>query len=209
MQTLPKMKLSLIFQIILTLFIIIILAGFYYTYIVKKNNTNLETLKDGNSKNIDKIIEDEISNELTNIEYNSYDNLGNSYYINAKRAVVNIKNQEQGIVNLENVTSVISLKNKGIINIYSKYAIYEKKNHDTLFYGNVKIEYLDNIIKSDNADISFSQNISKIYNNVVYMSDNSNLSTDVILINMKTGDLKIKMIDRSKKVKIKKKYYFN
>ena len=103
MQTLPKMKLSLIFQIILTLFIIIILAGFYYTYIVKKNNTNLETLKDGNSKNIDKIIEDEISNELTNIEYNSYDNLGNSYYINAKRAVVNIKNQEQGIVDLENV----------------------------------------------------------------------------------------------------------
>jgi len=209
MQTLPKMKLSLIFQIILTLFIIIILAGFYYTYIVKKNNTNLETLKDGNSKNIDKIIEDEISNELTNIEYNSYDNLGNSYYINAERAVVNIKNQEQGIVDLENVTSVISLKNKGIINIYSKYAIYEKKNHDTLFYGNVKIEYLDNIIKSDNADISFSQNISKIYNNVVYMSDNSNLSTDVILINMKTGDLKIKMIDRSKKVKIKTKYDFN
>ena len=128
MQTLPKMKLSLIFQIILTLFIIIILAGFYYTYIVKKNNTNLETLKDGNSKNIDKIIEDEISNELTNIEYNSYDNLGNSYYINAERAVVNIKNQEQGIVNLENVTSVISLKNKGIINIYSKYAIYEKES---------------------------------------------------------------------------------
>ena len=127
MQTLPKMKLSLIFQIILTLFIIIILAGFYYTYIVKKNNTNLETLKDGNSKNIDKIIEDEISNELTNIEYNSYDNLGNSYYINAERAVVNIKNQEQGIVNLENVTSVISLKNKGIINIYSKNAIYEKR----------------------------------------------------------------------------------
>ena len=84
MQTLPKMKLSLIFQIILTLFIIIILAGFYYTYIVKKNNTNLETLKDGNSKNIDKIIEDEISNELTNID-NSYDNLGNSYYINAKK----------------------------------------------------------------------------------------------------------------------------
>ena len=169
MQTLPKMKLSLIFQIILTLFIIIILAGFYYKYIVKKNNTNLETLKDGNSKNIDKIIEDEISNELTNIEYNSYDNLGNSYYINAKRDVVNIKNQEQGIVDLENVTSVISLKNKGIINIYSKNAIYEKKNHDTLFYGNVKIEYLDNIIKSDNADISFSQNISKIYNNVVYI----------------------------------------
>jgi len=32
------------------------------------------------------------------------------------------------------------------------------------------------------------------------MSDNSNLSTDVILINMKTGDLKIEMIDRSKKV---------
>ena len=73
------------------------------------------------------------------------------------------------------------------------------------YFTNVKIEYLDNIIKSDNADISFSQNISKIYNNVVYMSDNSNLSTDVILINMKTGDLKIKMIDRSKKVKIKTK----
>ena len=128
MQTLPKMKLSLIFQIILTLFIIIILAGFYYTYIVKKNNTNLETLKDGNSKNIDKIIEDEISNELTNIEYNSYDNLGNSYYINAERAVVNIKNQEQGIVNLENVTSVISLKNKGIINIYSKMQFMKKES---------------------------------------------------------------------------------
>ena len=38
------------------------------------------------------------------------------------------KKSRTRIVDLENVTSVISLRNKGIINIYSKYAIYEKES---------------------------------------------------------------------------------
>ena len=38
-------------------------------------------------------------------------------------------------VKLEGVTSVINIKNKGIINVYSNYAIYDKIYNDTLFFN--------------------------------------------------------------------------
>ena len=104
------------------------------------------------------------------------------------------------MLNLEGVVSIINLKNKGIINIYSNEAIYNKITHDTLFSNEVKIEYLNNVILSRNLDVKFSEKKSKyIISCFESSSDKSILSADKISINMITGDIKMEW-----KIKIKK-----
>tara|TARA_Y100000590_G_scaffold469492_1_gene657367 strand:+ start:5123 stop:5725 length:603 start_codon:yes stop_codon:yes gene_type:complete len=195
------MKLKFILQTILILSIFIILGAFYYSFFTKKNENkeNLSILSD--EKNIKTKINTEIASELKNIEYNSMDKNGNSYFINAKRAIIELESQKNNQVKLEGVISVINLKNKGILNIYSKNAIYNKVNHDTLFYNGVKIEYLDNIITSQNFNLIFSENISDIYNDVVFKNSNSSLISDQIIIDMETGDIKLEMESKNKKVR--------
>ena len=191
------MKLKFIFQTILILSIFIILGAFYYTFFAKKveNKEDISRIEDTEKINTN------IASELTNVEYNSTDKNGNSYFINAKKAIIELEGQKNNQVKLEGVISVVNLKNKGILNIYSKNAIYNKVNHDTLFYNGVKIEYLDNIITSQNFDLIFSENISNIYNDVIYKNKNSSLVSDRIIIDMETGDVKLEMINKIKKVK--------
>ena len=148
------------------------------------------------------ILENEISSQLVNIEYNSIDSNGNTFYINAKKATVILQDQMENKVNLDGVVSIINLKNKGFINVYSKKAIYDKVTNDTKFFNDVRIEYLDNIKLSENLDILFSEKKSKIYNNVNVKNANLNLTTDNILIDMLTGDLKLKMNNNSEKIKL-------
>ena len=199
------MKLKLIFQTILILTIFIIIIAFYYTFFTEKNKDieNLSRLDD--TKKIETEINEKVASELTNIEYNSTDDKGNIYFINAKKAIIELEEQKNNQVKLEGVTSFINLKNKGLLNIYAKNAIYNKVNHDTLFYNGVKIEYLDNIITSQNFDLIFSKNLSNVYNNVVYKNRNSSLISDNIIIDMETGDIKLKMINKVKKVRFTNK----
>ena len=190
------MKLKLFLQIILSLSILVILSLFYSTFLIDKNKTALDDKKD--IDNLDK----NISSELINIEYNSNDNRGNTFYLNAQKALVKMKEKRENLVQLEGVVSVINLKNKGIINIYSDNAIYNKFNHNTLFYDNVKISYLNNSISSENLDLIFTDNISKIYNNVNLKNNNLNLFTDTILIDMNSGDINLKINNKDEKVKL-------
>ena len=203
------MKSGLVFQIILTLIILLLLIVFYSTYISEKNN-KISSVTEDETKSINEVtITDDLSSELSNIEYNSYDSIGNSFYINAEKASVYSEAENKNKVKLENVVSIINLKHKGIINIYSNKAIYEKITHNTLFYDDVRIEYLENVINSKNFDVIFSEEYSKIYNNVVLTNDNTFLYSDIIFIDMKTGDINLKMIDKSKKVRLTTNYEFN
>ena len=94
--------------------------------------------------------------------------------------------------------------------IFANNALYDKVSHDTLFYNEVKSEFLNNSIISKNLDVLFTKKISKIYNNVVFENDKIKLKTDKILIDMKTGDIKLEMESNSDKVKLlTKNEYFN
>ena len=200
------MKLKLIFQLILILIILSILVIFYISFF-KKNEKEITI----NSEKPEKIIENidsKIANQLTNVEYNSSDSKGNKFYLNAKKASINAESKESNFVHLEGVTSIIYIKNKGMINIYSSNALYDKNTHDTLFYNNVQIEYLNNLISSENFDVIFTKNFSKIYNNVIYKNNKVTLNTDQMLIDMKTGDIKLEMINTGDKVKLITKYEY-
>ena len=199
------MNLRFFLQGFLLITIISILLAFYYSFLAgnSTNNDNARKNEKLSETNTDK----NIANELTNVEYNSTDRYGNTFYLNAERAYISLEAKPDNKVNLESVVSIINLKNKGIINIYSTYATYDKLNHNTLFSENVKIEYLDNLIESENLDVLFTKNLSTIYSNVVYKNNNLNLSTDIILIDMESGDIKLKMLN-NKKVNLITKYEF-
>ena len=189
------MKLKLIFQSILILTIITILAIFYYSFLKNKH------IEDTSSQENNQIMQKEkIANELINIEYNSTDEDGNTFYINAEKAIIDFNDQNKA--ELEGVVSVINLKSKGIINIYSKNAYYNKLNHNTLFYNDVKITYLNNSILSQNFDVIFTEKKSKIHNNVIFENNKLVLKTDKILIDMISGDIKLEMVNKKNKVKL-------
>ena len=112
------------------------------------------------------------------------------------------KIDEKSTVRLENVVSIINIKNKGIININSKNAIYDRVNNNTSFYNNVEIDYLQNSIYSQNLDLIFTEKFSRIYNDVIYKNDKLILNTDMMFIDMITGDIKLQMNEKEKKVKL-------
>ena len=194
------------FQIAISAIIILILVTFYYNFLRQDVKEAAEF--DKTEENQISISISENSNELNNIEYNSIDSDGNSYYLNAKKALIKLDEEKKNEVLLEDVTSIINLKERGIIYIKSKNASYNKQTNDTLFYKDVEINYLDSAIVSDNLDLIFSEKISKIYNNVVYNSKNFNLNTDNIFIDMVSGDIKMNMKNKSSKVKFTTNYEF-
>ena len=72
----------------------------------------------------------------------------------------------------------------------------------------VNINYLNNSIFSENVDLIFSEKICTIYNNVSYKSERFNLNSDKILIDMLTGDIRLEMENKSKKVNLTAKYEY-
>ncbi len=194
------MRLKLVAQIILAISIFFIIGLFYYSYLIDKKP---ETTKiNENIEYQDESIGD-FKSELLNIEYNNLDSDGNIFYLNAKKAIVDDGvEQNTNKVLLEGVTSILNLKNKGIINIFSDNAIYDKITHDTLFFNKVKVEYLNNLILAKNLDIKFSEKKSTIYNDVIFQNSSVNLFTDTVLIDMVSGNIQLKMANKNKTVKI-------
>ena len=72
----------------------------------------------------------------------------------------------------------------------------------------MKLNILDNLIASQNLDVLFTDNLSTIYSNVSYKNNNLNLTTDIILIDMLTGDIKLKMLNKNNKVNLITNYEF-
>ena len=159
----------------------------------------------GAEKKTEKVANKDILNELVNLEYNAVDERGNSYYINAERAIVDQLDQTDNIVKMEGVVAIVNLKNRVPIFIYSKNAKYNKINNNTFFYNDIKINYLDKTISAENLDLIFTDKISTIYNNVIFNSDKYNLYTDRAIINMISGDIKLGLANNSKKVTMVKK----
>ena len=197
------MNIKTILQIIISLTIASILLAFYYTFFSNKDIEELDLSKSVKEKII---TNKNVLSELINIEYNSTDEEGNTYYINAEKATVDQLNPDKNEVTMEGVISIISLKNKVPIIIYAKNATYNKINNNTYFYNDINIDYLDKSIYAENLDLIFTEKVSKVYNNVILNSDNFNLYTDRILIDMISGDVKLGVINNSEKVKFIKKW---
>ena len=87
------MKKKFFFQAILFASIIAILIAFYYVFLINKDENPLIAKEE----NI--ILDTQVSNELINIEYNSIDSDGNTFYINAEKAIIEFKDQSGTRIN--------------------------------------------------------------------------------------------------------------
>ena len=142
-------------------------------------------------------------NVMENLEYKSSDNSGNNYIIKAKKGKVNF--EKENLLILEDVYGEIKLVGKSTIYIYSNFAQYNRNNFDTRFYQNVLVNYEDKRFNSDNLDLFFKDNFGSMYNNIVFVDENTQINADQVNINLLNGDINIKMFQEEKKIKILKK----
>ena len=201
---------KIFFQFILLIILFLILWFIFYFYLkedskiveLSKNsivnneiylNSNEETKKENKNSN----------REITeNLVYKSKDARGNTYLLESKFGKTDTKNKN--IILLDQVTAKISLVDTAEISIRADHAEYDYDNLDTKFFDNVKIKYSSNIITSDNLDLIFNKNIANMYNNVFFKNDTSEAKADQINMNFLTGNINIKMNEKSKKIEINK-----
>ena len=142
--------------------------------------------------------------EITeNLVYKSKDAKGNKYLLKSKFGETNKENKN--IILLNQVTAIIDLINRPLITIKSDYAEYDYENLNTKFFDNVEIKYDSNIVRSDNLDLIFNENIANMYNNVFFKNNSSNAKADLINLNFLTGNVNIKMYEKNKKIEVNKK----
>ena len=142
-------------------------------------------------------------NVMENLEYKSSDKSGNNYIIKAKKGKVNL--EKENLLILEDVYGEIKLVGKSTIYIYSNFAQYNRNNFDTRFYQNVLVNYEDKRFNCDNLDLFFKDNFGSMYNNIVFVDENTQIIADQVNMNLLNGDINIKMFQEEKKIKILKK----
>ena len=142
-------------------------------------------------------------NVMENLEYKSSDKSGNNYIIKAKKGKVNL--EKDNLLFLEDVYGEIKLAGKSTIYIYSNFAQYNRNNFDTRFYQNVLVNYEDKRFNCDNLDLFFKDNFGSMYNNIVFVDENTQINADQVNMNLLNGDINIKMFQEEKKIKILKK----
>ena len=189
---------KVIIQLLLLMVLIVIIVSVFNIYFEKEENLI--------EKNVttDKTVESEIGDEtgtlIKDINYSFSDPSGNYYELFSELGRVNIEDSEKMF--MTNVKATIYLKNSAPIKIVSKYANYNKVNHETNFFENVKVTHLIHNATSENLDISFNSNTALMYNNIIYNKPGTQLTADRLEIDLITKNSKILMDNQYKKIKI-------
>ena len=182
-----------IFQLILFLVIILISITFYNFYFTKNDINKINKKKENQS-----LIENE-NNLIKNLKYNvKFDN-NSQYFITAELSeLVYVDDIE--IVKMQIVTAKFIDEDKIPLIIKSKEAIYNNNSYDTKFSRDITINYMENVISSDNLYLNFTNNIVTIYNNVVYEGLQGLLRADNVVIDLVTKNIEIFMNNSKSKV---------
>ena len=194
----------MIFKKVIQILIILLIISISYLvlniyFFDKKNISDLDL-------NENSVIEEDnlnLDNVMENLEYKSSDKFRNSYTIKAKKGKVNL--EKENLLILEEVYGEIELEGKSTIYIYSNFAQYNRNNFDTRFYQNVLVNFEDKRFNCDNLDLFFKDNFGSMYNNIVFVDENTQINADQVNMNLLNGDINIKMFEEEKKIKILRK----
>ena len=192
------MNKKVLIQITLLIIIGLILLTVFAVYQTKKNKST--TIIKNSKKILIKDSKDNNSNIIEDIEYIAKDDRDNIYKIESKFGKINP--EEPDMVLMDKVTAVITLKNREEIIISSDHAIYDSKSYETNFYDNVKLNYTEHNIKSENIYLSFQNNLVSIRNRIIYKNLNNEMRADEIEMNLITKEIKIFMHNNEKKIQI-------
>ena len=189
-------KILIQFLLLITIFIIVFATFFlYFNKKEKLKTSNLPIIKE---KKL--LIDDETGTLIKDINYSFSDLSGNYYELFSDIGKVDINNPDK--IFMTNVVATIYLVDSSPVKITSKYANYNKINHETSFFENVKVTHLIHKATSENLDISFNDNLASMYNNIVYNKPGTNLKADRLEIDLITKNSKIFMDNKTEKIKI-------
>ena len=189
-------KILIQFLLLITIFIIVFSTFFlYFNKKEKLEASNLPITKEKES-----LIDDETGTLIKDINYSFSDSSGNYYELLSEVGKVDINNSDK--IFMTDVVATIYLVDSSPIKITSKYANYNKINHETSFFENVKVTHLIHKATSENLDISFNDNLASMYNNIVYNKPGTNLKADRLEIDLITKNSKIFMDNKTEKIKI-------
>ena len=146
------------------------------------------------------VIDDETGTLIKDINYSFSDSSGNYYELLSEVGKVDINNSDK--IFMTNVVARIYLVDSSPVKITSKYANYNKINHETSFFENVKVTHLIHKATSENLDISFNDNLASMYNNIIYNKPGTNLKADRLEIDLITKNSKIFMDNKTEKIQI-------
>ena len=183
-------------QLILFLILIIISIIFYKIYLNEdtKPIVNLKTQENQNNITTE-------NNLIKNLKYEVKLDQNNEYIITSDLSEITYENNIE-VVRMQNVEAIFIDQSNIPLIVTSNQAIYNNSNYNTKFIENVRIEYLNNVILSENMDLDFSKNLIKITENVNYSGVRGTIKADNIKINLITKKIQIYMNDTTDNVKI-------
>ena len=185
-----------VIQLILFSLLIIISIIFYNIYFVEKEKPKVEI-----------IIEEEQStsnsenNLIKNLKYEVKLDQDNQYIITSDLSEITYENNIE-IVKMQNVVAIFLDQTNIPLIVTSDQAIYNNSNHNTKFKNNVRIEYLNNFILSDNMDLDFKNDLITINENVEYSGIQGTIKADNVKIDLITKKIEIYMDDINDNVEI-------
>ena len=185
-------------QFLLLITILTIIFSTFFLYFNKKEKLEASNLPITKEK--ESLIDDETGTLIKDINYSFSDSSGNYYELLSDVGKVDINNSEK--IFMTNVVATIYLVDSSPVKITSKHANYNKINHETSFFKNVKVTHLIHKATSENLDISFKDNMATMYNNIVYNKPGTNLKADILEIDLITKNSKIFMDNKTEKIKI-------
>ena len=183
-----------VIQLVLVVIIVIILVITFFRYF-----NNSQTIIESNEKLVNQKL-DTNDNSLDSIEYITTDNKGNQYIIRAFSGYIDNENPE--LIIMQDIWSEITFYNLEKIQITSTTATYNSVNFDTQFTNNVKVVYGEHKINCEKSDLIFSENLAKLYGNIIYENIYTKLFADKMEIDLITKDTKVYMNNTNSKVKI-------
>ena len=187
-----------IVQLTLLSFIILALSIFYKIYFSKEDITNSKSLTPS-----EQLVQPSENNIIKNLKYEVMLDRNNEYIITSDLSeLINTGGVE--IIKMQIVTAIIKDENKIPLIIKSKFAEYNNFNYNTKFRENVSVEYLNHKIFSDKIDLSFENNVAKIFENVRYVGSDGTIISDNIEINLLTKKVDIFMDNKNDKVEVNK-----
>mgnify|MGYP001452418685 CR=1 FL=1 len=183
-------------QLILFLILIIISIIFYKIYLNEdtKPIVNLKTQENQNNITTE-------NNLIKNLKYEVKLDQNNEYIITSDLSEITYENNIE-VVRMQNVEAIFIDQSNIPLIVTSNQAIYNNSNYNTKFIENVRIEYLNNVILSENMDLDFGKNLIKITENVNYSGVQGTIKADNIKINLITKKIQIYMNDTTDNVKI-------
>tara|TARA_B100001093_G_scaffold513316_1_gene584976 strand:- start:1294 stop:1926 length:633 start_codon:yes stop_codon:yes gene_type:complete len=191
--------------ILLILLVLFTFIFFYNSDEVKQSsdkpeNTNINTASSQGDQNM-----------IESIKYTSSNNNGDVFEIFADFGEPSLINPE--LMLLKSVKAQIIFTNKNNINLTSDFADFNTKTFETLFFDNVKITRLDEVMTGEKLylvlenddelvekDLKKEQNILRMSNNILFEKPGYTLKADILEIDLITKNLKIYMNDKLEKV---------